>query len=73
MYNQTNNFDGINRPLNRKRKTSFWQKAFSYVAGAIILYMFIYLLAGSIQNNFARYCEIHRGEGRLDCIFSENF
>lgn len=34
---------------------------------------FIYVLFFVGAGNIERYCEIHKGEGRLDCLFSENY
>lgn len=69
----TQHFDGINRYSNRKAKNSIWTTAFGYLAGAICLFVFVYILFNVGNQNIEKYCLVHKGEGRLDCMFSENF
>lgn len=72
MYNQTNNFDGINRKTKRN-KTSFIQKFFVYAVAVAVFYALIVAFVWIATPRFEKFCEINQGRGNINCLFSENY
>lgn len=69
----THNFDGINKYSKRQKKHTLATLLFGYLATIFCVIALTYILFNVGNQRIEQYCEIHKGEGRLDCIFSKNF